>query len=338
MWKLVLFLLFTLLVVPIVAFSFDVPPTADQWQLMQTLGLMYIISAGLTFGISTATGNYSQVDKLWSVIPVAYAWVVAVGVHFEPRVVLMAVLVSLWGARLTFNFARRGGYSGGYSWKFWEGEEDYRWAVLRAKPEFQGRGRWLLFNLFFISFYQMGLILLFTMPIVKASGGAPLGVWDYVLAAVFVLLLLVETVADQQQWTYQTEKHRRIKAGEPLTAPYSQGFVHTGLWAWVHHPNYSAEQLIWITFYLFTLSAGGYGINWSIAGCLLLVLLFYGSSNFSEEISASKYPAYPIYQRRTGRFFPKLSSLRPPAPPLGQAAADPVLHPGSSASNPSFDP
>lgn len=34
----------------------------------------------------------------------------------------MAILVNLWGIRLTLNFARKGGYS----WKFWEGEEDYR--------------------------------------------------------------------------------------------------------------------------------------------------------------------------------------------------------------------
>ena len=54
----------------------------------------------------------------------------------------MAVLVTAWGARLTFNFARKGGYTG---------MEDYRWAVLRGrmKPwQFQ------LFNLFFIVLYQ----------------------------------------------------------------------------------------------------------------------------------------------------------------------------------------
>ena len=37
----------------------------------------------------------------------------------------MLALVTLWGARLTFNFARKGGYA--------PGGEDYRWAVLRAR-------------------------------------------------------------------------------------------------------------------------------------------------------------------------------------------------------------
>jgi steroid 5-alpha reductase family enzyme len=47
-------------------------------------------------------------------------------------------------------------------------------------------------------------------------------------------------------------------------------------------------------------------VNWSLAGAVLLMLLFLGSSDFSEKISAGKYPAYADYQKRVGRFFPKL--------------------------------
>jgi steroid 5-alpha reductase family enzyme len=35
------------------------------------------------------------------------------------------------------------------------------------------------------------------------------------------------------------------------------------------------------------------------------VILFKGSADFSEEISASKYPAYKDYQKRVGKFLPK---------------------------------
>ena len=52
---------------------------------------------------------------------------------FAPRQTLAASLVTVWGIRLTFNFARKGGYS----WKFWEGEEDYRWAIVRKNPLFK---------------------------------------------------------------------------------------------------------------------------------------------------------------------------------------------------------
>jgi steroid 5-alpha reductase family enzyme len=220
----------------------------------------------------------------------------------DERMVLMSVLVTIWAARLTYNFARRGGYS----WKFWEGEEDYRWEVLRQRPGFKNPFVWLLFNLFFICFYQNTLIFLFTLPVLSGltENAAPLGAWDYVLAAVYVGLVIMEYIADQQQFDFQTEKYRRINAGEPL-GEYADGFVQTGLWSKMRHPNYFAEQSIWVVFYLFSVAATGEWLNWTMAGAVLLIILFKGSSDFSEEISAKKYPAYKDYQKRVARFIPK---------------------------------
>lgn len=300
MWKTALFLIFTLAVVPIVTFQFDDPLSVLQWATLREVAIVYLAAATLCFIVSSLTDNYSQVDKLWSVMPVVYAWMIAWRGDFESRLVLMAVLVAIWGARLTYNFSRRGGYS----WKFWTGEEDYRWSILRARPEFQASWRWALFNLFFISFYQMGLILLFTLPILKSMNGRPLGWMDISLTVVFLAFVVLETVADQQQWNFQREKYRRIHEGAEIDEPYRKGFVHTGLWSMVRHPNYAAEQGVWIVFYLFSVAATGHWINWSIAGCLLLVLLFKGSSDFSEAISAEKYPAYAKYQAKVPRFIP----------------------------------
>ncbi len=300
MWKQVLFLIFSIVIVPIITFYFDVPLTEKQQSILIILLWVYGIAAGLCFVVSTLTNNYSQVDKLWSIIPAPYAWIITYNANFEPRLVLMACLVSLWAIRLTYNFNRRGGYS----WKFWTGEEDYRWSILRAKPEFNPKWKFVLFNFFFISAYQMGLILLFTLPALKAmESSQELGFADYVLAAVFIALVMMEYVADQQQYDYQEEKHKQKKAGN--TNPfYEVGFTHTGLWAYMRHPNYTAEQAIWVVFYLFSVVATKLWINWSIAGALLLIVLFKGSSDFSEEISATKYPLYKKYQNEVGRFLP----------------------------------
>jgi steroid 5-alpha reductase family enzyme len=73
----------------------------------------------------------------------------------------------------------------------------------------------------------------------------------------------------------------------------------------MRHPNYFAEQAIWVVFYLFSVAATGEWLNWTIVGAVLLVILFKGSSDFSEEISAKKYPKYADYQKRVGRFLPK---------------------------------
>lgn len=132
MWKTVISLVVTLIIIPICTYLLDVPITPEQREILDVLLAVYLVSALLCFVVSTISKNYSQVDKIWSVIPIAYVWIAAWKVDFEPRILLMALLVTLWGVRLTYNFARRGGYS----WRFWEGDEDYRWAELRAKKEF----------------------------------------------------------------------------------------------------------------------------------------------------------------------------------------------------------
>ena len=300
MWRTVLFLIFTLIIVPILTFNFDVPLTELQQSTLKTLLGVYAIAAGVCFIVSSATKNYSQVDKLWSIIPIPYVWIIAYNTDFEPRILLMAFLVSIWAVRLTYNFARRGGYS----WKIWTGEEDYRWAILRAKPEFQSQWKWSTFNLFFISAYQMALILFFTLPALKAmESNIPIGILDYILAAIFVALVIMEYIADNQQYYYQEEKYRQKKIGK-VADFYKIGFTHTGLWAYMRHPNYSAEQAIWIVFYFFSVIATDIWLNWSIAGALLLVLLFKGSSDFSEEETEKKYPLYKKYLKEVGRFLP----------------------------------
>jgi steroid 5-alpha reductase family enzyme len=76
------------------------------------------------------------------------------------------------------------------------------------------------------------------------------------------------------------------------------------LWSVVRHPNYASEQSIWVVFYFFSVIATGEWLNWSVVGCVLLIILFKGSSDFSEDISANKYPEYKKYQASVPRFIP----------------------------------
>lgn len=306
MIKTIFVLILTLIIVPLVTFYFDVPLTALQLSILWNCIYIYLVVALTCFIIAEITGNCSQVDKIWSIVPAIYVWYIAYAGGMSDRLVLMAVLVTIWAIRLTYNFSRRGAYT----WKFWAGEEDYRWGILRQKPELKGKVRWFLFNLFFISLYQNALILLFTLPVLVAIKGInqPLGWLDFLASGLFILFVVIETIADQQQWNYQKEKNRKIASKEPLTGIYEKGFTHTGLWKWIRHPNYMAEQAVWISFYLLSVTATGQWINWSIAGCLLLVILFQGSSDFSEAISNEKYQGYAEYKKKTGRFIPKFWS------------------------------
>jgi steroid 5-alpha reductase family enzyme len=282
---------------------YGAPLSLHQQSMIAHTAFAMMLVATACFLTGQLSGNFSQVDKLWSLLPILYTGYFAVQSHGQPRLVLMTFLVTAWGVRLTYNFARKGAYS----WKFWSGEEDYRWAELRKDRVLGKPWVWMMFNLLFICLYQNALILGFTLPALAASeSGGPLNVADYLLAAAFLLFLAIEWLADEQHWRFHREKKRRLQEGLPLQGDYANGFLASGLWSRVRHPNYAAEQALWVVFYGFSVSATGRWINWSIAGCLLLVLLFQGSSNFSERISSGKYPGYAEYQKKVPRFVPRL--------------------------------
>lgn len=297
-------LLFSLIVCPLLYINMGPSLDAMQLSTLKILTIVAACSALFCFLVGEISGNNSQVDKVWSILPFVYCWIIAVRGGMHPRLVVMAVLATLWGLRLTFNFARKGAYR----LKFWEGEEDYRWSIVRSNPVFRHRWVWMLFDLLFISVYQNILLLLITFPaLVGMSSTAPFGLVDAVAAVLMLGFIIYETVADEQQWAFQSRKWAMIKEGkrlEELPAPYNKGFNTLGLWKVSRHPNYMAEQAIWISLYLFSVGAGAGIVNWSMMGALLLVVLFVASTNLSEGISGGKYPEYKQYQSKVSRFLP----------------------------------
>ena len=276
----------------------------------KTLIILAIIcgaSALYCFIAGELTRNNSQMDKLWSVLPIAYVWVIAAMGELRWRLIVIAVIVTLWGARLTYNFAKKGAYS----IKFWSGEEDYRWIYLRKQKGFQNKFVWGIFDLLFISMFQNVVVLGITLPALAImSSDAPVNILDIVAGVLMAGSLLYEVIADKQQNEFQTKKYEYLNSGkklEELPEPYNRGFNVTGLWARSRHPNYIGEQMIWISLYLFTISSGvtHFGVfNWTIFGAGLLVLIFVGSSRMAEGISVQKYKDYPDYQRQVFKYLP----------------------------------
>jgi steroid 5-alpha reductase family enzyme len=268
--------------------------------------------------------NCSKVDQIWSVTPWVYGWLLFFHFYFSSgmihnRLLVMCVLMTLWGLRLTFNFWRRGGYGNLISH-----EEDYRWPILRAKIH---PALFLVFNLVFIASYQNILLWLIAMPayvVLSSSNPEELMVWDIVLSFIFLSLLAFETIADQQHYNFQQYKYSLSPAQRSTHSDNDirEGFLQSGLWALCRHPNYFAEQSIWICVYLFslvtTLTTDSTStkttlradldiymcLNWSCAGWVLLVMLFQGSMAFGESITASKYPEYTRYQRCVSQCIP----------------------------------
>lgn len=278
-----------------------------QSETMTILVVITAISMVFCFIVGELTRNNSQMDKLWSILPIVYAWIIVVKSGMNVRLVVIAILITLWGIRLTYNFAKKGAYS----IKFWSGEEDYRWVVLREDPNLNKRWKWAIFNLLFISIYQNALVLAITLPLLAAmESTVAFSIYDGLIATVLLGFIIFETIADKQQMAFQTKKYELLQQGqslEDLPSPYNKGFATKGLWGRSRHPNYFAEQSIWVVIYLFTISAGVttyFLFHWSLVGSMFLILLFMGSSSFSERISQQKYPDYQDYIRQVSKYVP----------------------------------
>jgi steroid 5-alpha reductase family enzyme len=101
----------------------------------------------IVFVVAEINRNYSQVDRLWSILPVIYNVHYDVWAHLNglpaARVDHVMALSVIWGARLTFNYWRKGGYQ--------VGSEDYRWNIVK---DYVGPIPMFIFNIVFISLAQ----------------------------------------------------------------------------------------------------------------------------------------------------------------------------------------
>ncbi|KII89729.1 hypothetical protein PLICRDRAFT_137980 [Plicaturopsis crispa FD-325 SS-3] len=312
-----------------------IPPTF-QWPVKFCAGM-----TAATYILSILTGNVSQVDRVWTFLPYIYTayfallplWPskaplplfpytpddvsVSTIKDFSPRALVMLGLVTLWMLRLSYNTYRRGLFN--------LGDEDYRWAVLRKEIP-----PWLfqITNLVFIAGIQNVILFLLGIPtqIAALQPHTALAQSDYILGALALLTLAIEFTADNQQYSYQTWKHSGGTHDVSKEWPFARtrwtqedkarGFLTKGLWGWSRHPNFLCEQTFWIIITLFPLAApdaprlpvhstNSFTSLAALAPALVLCLLFFSSTLFTEKISLAKYPvAYRAYRQRVSMFFP----------------------------------
>jgi len=282
-------------------------------------GLLFtLLVSALCFFAQEITHNHSQVDRLWSILPIIHVGNFTLYGHLAPEVAdtqrldTLMTFVTLWGVRLTYNFWRKGGYQ--------KGSEDYRHSILRQQ-HIPKSLHWV-WSLTFLAFAQNIIIYAFCAPayIILMLGTIPakepsdtFGTMDTIISQSLVILLLLEIVADQQQWGFQTAKAEYKKTGN-VPHGYSQedlerGFVVSGLWGLSRHPNFACEQAIWCGIYLWTCLVTDVMFNWSAVGAISLLAIFQGSTPFTEHITSEKYPQYADYQRLVARFVPGFATL-----------------------------
>lgn len=133
---------------------------------------------------------------------------------------------------------------------------------------------------------------------------------DQLFSRSLMALVVFEYFADGQMWNYQQakkeyQKTAKVPAGW-TRAQMDRGFISTGLWKYSRHPNFAAEQAIWILLYQWACYESHTMWNWTCVGVIAYVGVFQGSTPLTEGISAGKYPEYRLYQERVGKFVPML--------------------------------
>ena len=224
------------------------------------------------FLFSIGFNNSSFYDPYWSVAPMVIAayWALSPifdGVDLLRQFVVLA-FVCFWGTRLTFNFLR--------GWGGLE-HEDWRYADLREK---NGRAFWFV-SFTGIHFVPTILVYLGCLPFyaIFTAQDRPFGLLDGIAAAVTLIAIAFETVADHQLRRFV---HRNQEPGRILD---------TGLWACSRHPNYFGEVLFWWGLFLFAVAADP-AQWWTIVGAVSITLLFLFISLPLIENRMAKKPGY----------------------------------------------
>ena len=208
-----------------------------------------LLATLIVFGFSVGYDNSSLYDPYWSVapLPIVLYWVVAGSLGL--RQLLILVLVSLWGVRLTGNWVAR-----------WRGigDEDFRYQEIRRRT---GRLYW---PASLVSIHLMPTIWVFLglLPLYPAlARPSHVTVLDVAALVVTTTAIAIEATADRQLRVFLRTRR------DP------EAVLDKGLWAYCRHPNYLGEVLFWWGLYLFGLAAEPTWA-WSGVGPLSITLLF----------------------------------------------------------------
>ncbi len=255
--------------------SFGAP---TLWMLL----IFDVVATLVIFAMSVPMRNSSLYDPYWSVLPpVLLAGMAMSTGGFSVRVAVVAVLVTAWAARLTWNWAR--GWTGFH-------HEDWRYVDLRR----QTGPAWQLVNLTGIMLFPTLLVFagcLSLWPVVTSD--APLGVFDVLAFGFTAGAIAIETVSDEQL--------RAFRRSNP-----AQGEVlKTGLWAWSRHPNYLGELFFWVGLWMCGVAASPADALWTSVGPISMAVLFvFISIPLIEKRMVTRRPAYAEVKKRIPMLVP----------------------------------
>lgn len=228
------------------------------------------------FLIGQAKRNNGLIDIAWGFGFVIVAFISLLYSDFSKLSLLLFILVSLWGLRLSYHLFKRN----------WNKEEDFRYKDMRKKWPVNQKLN------FFLNIYmpQMVLMLLISIPIIFTTyETSDFKVITLIGLLVWIIGYYFEVVGD-----YQLKQFLITNKGKVMDK---------GLWNYTRHPNYFGEATMWWGIFLISLT-GNLNLFNLISPILITYLLLKVSGVPLLEDKYKDNPAYIEYKKHTSKFIP----------------------------------
>ncbi|MCU0378873.1 MAG: DUF1295 domain-containing protein [Bacteroidales bacterium] len=226
--------------------------------------------------------NVSIVDLFWGFgFVVVNAFYVFTSGELTTRKILILVLVTIWGLRLSIYLAARNIGKG----------EDFRYQEFRRN---YGAERYWWVSYFQTFLLQGLLMMIVSLPLLGVSISdhpGNLNLPDYVGIILWLVGFAFEAGGDFQLSRFKRDAGNKGKV------------LDKGFWRYTRHPNYFGDSAVWWAYALFSIAAGSY---WQIVGSVVMTLLIIRVSGVAllEKTLKNSKPQYEEYVRKTNSFFP----------------------------------
>lgn len=225
--------------------------------------------------------NASLYDPYWSVIPPLL--LVGAALYYDAfgiSVLLMLFVLSVWGIRLTYNWA-----------SLWQGfhEIDWRYQEMKEKaPKI-----YLLTNLFGIQLFPTSIVFAqLALAIFFIEKNPNMNFITVVGALMILIAAIIQFVSDEQMKNFK----QRTKGEKKC--------IEEGLWKYSRHPNYFGEVMVWWGVYVMYLSMVK-TLDLMIVSPLMMTSLFlFISIPWMERKIIKTRPDYKAYQKRVSMLIP----------------------------------
>jgi steroid 5-alpha reductase family enzyme len=247
---------------------------------IHTLAAIIIMMTGLWIA-SIFLKNVAIVDLFWGFGFVLAGWIYFFYTDgYEVRKILLMVLVTIWGLRLSIYLAWRNIGKG----------EDFRYQQFRKN---YGEKYWWIS--FLQTFLLQGILMwLISAPLLGAqfySGNSSLNIFDILGILFWIIGIIFEAGGDFQLAKFKSNPDNKGKV------------LDSGFWRYTRHPNYFGDASVWWGYGFICIASGSY---LPFLGSLLMTALIIKVSGVAllEKTLTNTKPQYKDYIEKTSPFIP----------------------------------